>query len=182
MQSWKNLTADHATWGPERRSPLPLLDVMETPTLLASPMASPVTRACYLYIPNGVANGAWEPEKVSNDGKLEKLNSWMAPLQDFKDDLIVPRKMWTPRGNGHGAGTATWLTGHGYNGRKIDSGGPSADQIAAKAIGQATLLPSLELSTKGEGYFSNSLVAEHAFVVVGNQAGTARHGATRGLR
>jgi hypothetical protein len=66
--------------------------------------------------------------------------------------------MWTPRGNGHGAGTATWLTGHGYDGRRIDAGGTSADQIAAKAVGGETLLPSIDLSMKGEGFFSNSLV------------------------
>lgn len=82
----------------------------------------------------------------------------MAALEAFKADLIIPRNMWTRRGNGHGAGTATWLTGHGYDGRRINAGGTSADQIAAGAIGQETLLPSLELSLEGEGYFSNSLV------------------------
>jgi hypothetical protein len=66
--------------------------------------------------------------------------------------------MWTPRGNGHGAGTATWLTGGGYDERKINAGGVSADQIAAKLLGRQTLLPSIELSLKGEGFFSNSLV------------------------
>ena len=138
---------------------LPLLDVMEParPVRAAAPIA-PTSRVCYLYIPNGVASGAWAPETVGPKGQLQKLNAWMAPLEPLKEHLIIPRNMWTPRGNGHGAGTATWLTGHGYDGRRIDAGGASADQIAAKAVGAETLLPSIDLSMKGEGFFSNSLV------------------------
>ena len=137
---------------------LPLLDVMEPARARSATGASPTTRAAYLYIPNGVASGAWGAEKVGSAGELLKLNKWMAPLKAFKQDLIIPRNMWTPRGNGHGAGTATWLTGHGYDGRQIDAGSASADQLAAQSIGKETLLPSLELSTEGEGFFSNSLV------------------------
>ena len=137
---------------------LPFLDVMSSPALCAAAPASrnPV-RLAYLYFPNGVAKGAWSPEKVADDGKLLKLNRFMAPLEEFKSDLIIPRKMWTPRGNGHSAGTATWLTGHGYDGRDINAGGASVDQLAAKLVGDKTLLPSLELQTRGEGFFSNSL-------------------------
>ncbi|MEK6236674.1 MAG: DUF1552 domain-containing protein, partial [Planctomycetales bacterium] len=61
------------------------------------------------------------------------------------------------RGNGHRAGTATWLTGAGYDGRRIDAGGISVDQLAARRVGKETLLPSLELSLRGEGSFSKSL-------------------------
>jgi hypothetical protein len=135
---------------------LPMLDVME-PSPASAAFAKPTTRAAYLYIPNGVATGAWAPAKVGSRGELLKLNKWMEPLDPFKQDLVIPQNMWTPKGNGHGAGTATWLTGHGYDGRTIDAGGASADQIAATQIGKQTLLPSLELSTKGEGFFSNSL-------------------------
>ena len=136
---------------------LPLLDVMEPAAARAAPELNRPVRAAYLYIPNGVAHGAWEPARVSKNGRLEQLNRWMKPLESFREDLIIPKNVWTPRGNGHGAGTATWLTGHGYDGRRISAGGTSADQIAAKSIGKATLLPSIELSTRGEGFFSNSL-------------------------
>lgn len=137
---------------------LPLLDVMESPALFGASQPVQAVRVAYLYIPNGVADGAWGAEKVGPGNKLLALNKWMSPFEDFKADLIVPRKMWTPRGNGHGAGTATWLTGGGYDGRQISAGGLSADQIAAQSVGRETLLPSLELSMKGEGFFSNSLV------------------------
>lgn len=136
---------------------LPWLDVMSSPSL-AKNQAGKNVRLAYLYFPNGVADGAWTPEQVDNSGKLLKLNRYMKPLQSFASDIIIPQKMWTPRGNGHGAGTATWLTGHGYDGRAINAGGASVDQLAAALVGDKTLLPSLELSTRGQGYFSNSLV------------------------
>ena len=43
---------------------LPLLDVMSTH---ASGEKSPPIRLAYLYIPNGVAEGAWQPEEVDKD-------------------------------------------------------------------------------------------------------------------
>jgi hypothetical protein len=114
-------------------------------------------RLAYLYFPNGAAEGSWEPEKVGPSGELQQLNRWMAPLEEFKKDLIVTRNLWTPRGNGHGAGTATWLTGGSFDHRKNDVGTPSVDQLVARHLSGTTTLPSLELSTAGEGSFSGSL-------------------------
>ena len=114
-------------------------------------------RIAYIYFPNGTATGSWKPRKVSRDGKLLQLNPWMEPLEKHREDLIVTGKLWTPRGNGHGAGTATWLTGGSYDGHKNDAGGISADQLVAKHFENTTPLPSLELSTSGEGSFSGSL-------------------------
>ena len=94
---------------------------------------------------------------MGKDDKLEELNEWMAPLEEHKADLVVTKNLWTPRGNGHGAGTATWLTGGSYNGRKNDVGGPSVDQIVARHFRADSPLPSLELSTAGEGSFAGSL-------------------------
>ena len=141
---------------------LPWLDIMKMPTDQADPMArlkrgSQNNRLAYLYFPNGSAKGSWQPEKISPDGSLQKLNRWMAPLESVKQHLLVTNNLWTPRGNGHGAGTATWLTDGGYNERKIQVGGRSADQIVAHRLKNQTVLPSLELSVKGEGHFSGCL-------------------------
>ncbi|MGI9473275.1 MAG: DUF1552 domain-containing protein [Rubripirellula sp.] len=136
---------------------LPLLEIMDSPALVASPNTNPTTRLAYLYIPNGVANGAWLPEKVGPDDELVTLNPWMESLQPFARDITLFRNMWTPRGNGHGAGTATWLTGGGFDREQINAGGVSADQIASRHFRAATLLPSLELSMRGEGFFSSNL-------------------------
>lgn len=133
---------------------LPLLDVMSA---RASEDERPPMRLAYLYIPNGVAEGAWQPQEVDNRGRLVKLNRWMSSLEPYRDELTVFRNLWTPRGNGHIAGTATWLTGGFFDGEKLDAGGASVDQIAARHFQDQTLLPSLELSSRGEGIFTSSL-------------------------
>ncbi len=135
---------------------IPMLDVMSRSSLAASD-DNPAMRLAYLYIPNGVADGAWQPQEVDAGGRLKRLNRWMSSLEPFRDQLTVFRNIWTPRGNGHIAGTATWLTGGFYNGEKLDAGGASVDQIAAKHFRGKTLLPSLELSSRGEGIFTSSL-------------------------
>lgn len=141
---------------------LPLLEIMESPVSGKTSSQKIATtknnnRIAYLYFPNGVAKGSWEPEKIEEDGSIKKLNRWMQPLEKVKKHLIVTSNLWTPRGNGHGAGTATWLTDGGYDGRKIEVNGMSVDQIVAHKVGNQTLLPSLELAIKGEGYFTGNL-------------------------
>lgn len=139
---------------------LPLLDVMQAPSALAATTTTATqapVRLGYLYFPNGSAEGSWRPRKVGKDVRLEQLNEWMAPLEPYKQDLLIPSNLWTPRGNGHVAGAATWLTGGGYNERTVSAGGTSIDQVAAKHIGQDNVMPSLELSLKGEGNFSKDL-------------------------
>ena len=69
------------------------------------------------------------------DGRLVKLNEWMRPFEPFKDELIVPRNVWTPLGNGHVGGTPTWLTGFDYDRQAVSAGGVSADQIAGRHVG-----------------------------------------------
>ena len=154
-RSWK-LSRRTMLRGAGVAAALPLLEVMEPRSAQAAQL-SPTVRMAYLYIPNGVADGGWLPEQVGPEGKLQKLNRWMSSLEPFRDQLTIFKNMWTPRGNGHIAGTATWLTGGGFDGQKIDAGGISADQMAANHFAQKTLLPSLELSAKGEGIFTSSL-------------------------
>ena len=136
---------------------LPALDVMRPLRVLGGSAEKKINRVGYFYFPNGIPRGIWHPTEIDSRSSLKELNEWMSPLEPFKSDLIIPSNVWTPQGNGHGAGTATWLTGHDYSGREVNAGGVSVDQLAAEKIGNRTLLPSLELSTKGEGYFSNSL-------------------------
>jgi hypothetical protein len=138
---------------------LPLLDVMPAfaTGLAGAPAATGVNRLAYLYFPNGIPRGIWYPEETGPDGRLVRLNEWMSPLEPYKDDILIPSNIWTPEGNGHVNGPPTWLTGHGYSSRGVNAGGVSADQLAAAHVREDTLLPSLELSVQGEGYFSNSL-------------------------
>ena len=133
---------------------LPLLDVMRPAFGRA---AAATNRLAYLYFPNGIPRGVWHPERTTSDGRLVRLNEWMGALEPFKDDIIIPINLWTPLGNGHVNGPPTWLTGFDYDSKAVNVGGVSADQIAARHAGAHTLLPSLELSLSGEGFFSNSL-------------------------
>ena len=134
---------------------LPLLDA--APAFGQGRLLNNQNRLAYLYFPNGIPRGIWYPEKTGVNGELIRLNEWMSPLEPFKEEIIIPGNIWTPEGNGHVDGTPTWLTGHDYDSRGVNAGGVSADQIVARHLRDQTLLPSLELSTKGEGYFSNSL-------------------------
>lgn len=139
---------------------LPALESFAGPgskTLSLKSPAPAAPRLAYLYFPNGSAVGAWAPRKTNANGVLEQLNGWMSPLEKVKSEIIVTKNIWTPRGNGHAAGTATWLTGGSFNGRRNDAGGVSVDQLLAQSIGQDSPLPSIEISTEGEGYFSGSL-------------------------
>ena len=139
---------------------LPLLDVVPTfaqAPLTASSISTGINRLAYLYFPNGIPRGIWYPEEADQNGRLIKLNKWMSPLEPHKSNIIIPSNIWTPEGNGHVNGTPTWLTGYDYDSRAVNAGGVSADQIVARHLREETLLPSLELSLKGEGYFSNSL-------------------------
>lgn len=140
---------------------LPLLDVMavfsaDAQTAGKTSVAA-VNRLAYLYFPNGIPRGIWYPEETASDGRLLKLNAWMSPLEPFKEDILIPSNVWTPEGNGHVHGPPTWLTGKDYDPRAVNAGGVSADQVVARHLREKTLLPSLELSLQGEGYFSNSL-------------------------
>ena len=156
MKSKWHLSRRHVLRGAGAAVSLPLLEVMGSSASAENAEPAP-KRLAYLYIPNGVAPEAWQPEQVGDDGKLIRLNDWMSDLQPYRDDLIVFRNFWTPRGNGHNAGTATWLTGGGFDGKRLDVGGPSVDQVAADHFRGRTLLPSLEISSRGEGFFSSNL-------------------------
>ena len=121
---------------------LPLLDIMRPVSALgggapAAPGAvASARRLAYLYFPNGIARGSWHPAETGPDGRLLKLNEWMRPFEPFKDELIIPRNVWTPLGNGHVGGTPTWLTGFDYDRQAVSAGGVSSDQIAGRHVGR----------------------------------------------
>ena len=136
---------------------LPLLDVMPAAAFGGGAAPASARRLAYLYFPNGIPRGTWYPEETEAGGRLVKLNEWMRPLEPFREHLLIPGNVWTPEGNGHVGGPPTWLTGGDYDRMAVNAGGVSADQVAARHLRDETLLPSLELSLQGEGFFSNSL-------------------------
>src|SRR5262249_22046963 len=82
------------------------------------------------------------------------LSSILEPLADFQKDILVLTNLGHKAcrtGDGHYVKTAGFLTGTTITktvGVDLDCNGVSMDQVAAKAVGQLTPLPSLELGTE----------------------------------
>lgn len=115
---------------------LPLLEAMAAPA-----QAARAVRLLFLYSPGGYFMDAWTPTAT------------LAPLEKFKSDILVLSGLDSRNGetppNGHPGACAPWLSSAPIN--KRDTGGyctdVSVDQIAARKLGEATRLASLELGT-----------------------------------
>lgn len=105
-------------------------------------------RMAILVMPNGVLPSAWTPIAAA-DGRWEPSSS-LAPLDPWKSSVSVLTGLANRQsfdGDGHYAKVAPLLTSRKIRrtgGRDLLNG-VSMDQIAARAIGRKTLLPSLEL-------------------------------------
>lgn len=134
---------------------LPLLDAM-VPAFGQAPV--PAKRLGFVYMPNGVAKNFtgidyWRPK---GEGRDMELSTILTPLAPHRDRLSVITGLAQRQAdalddgaNGdHTRSVASWLTGvhcKRTEGADIENG-ISADQIAARQLGAATVLPSLELS------------------------------------
>ena len=128
---------------------LPMLDAM-TPAFAGSTARRSV-RLVFVYVPNGVVMADWTPKVAGREFDLPRI---LKPLEPFRDDAFVLSGLahHNAKALGDGAGDharagACFLTGvhpRKTAGADIHSG-VSADQIAARAVGSETRLPSLEL-------------------------------------
>lgn len=136
---------------------LPLLDAMvPAMTALAATPATPVRRLGFVYVPNGVIQDQWVP---STTGTGFELSPSLRPLASVKDHLLVLSGLAQKQaesfgdGNGdHARGCASWLNGihpKRTEGAGVQAG-TTADQIAARELGQFTRLPSLELALESQ--------------------------------
>jgi hypothetical protein len=131
---------------------LPLLDSMIPAMARASSTAAKTpTRLGFVYVPNGILQRDWVPDKLGTDFQLK---STMKDLEPFKDQMVVLRNLQQYNGQSlgdgggdHARGGATWLTGvHPKKTEGADiHAGISADQIAAKQLAQYTQFGSLEV-------------------------------------
>ncbi len=126
---------------------LPLLDAMQP--AFASPLQgkAPV-RMIFAYVPNGVIMRDWTPKKEGSGFDLPRI---LEPLAPYRDDMLVFTGLAHRTGEGpagdHARAGGTYLTGvHPKRTTSADvEAGISVDQVAARAIGSQTRLPSLEL-------------------------------------
>jgi hypothetical protein len=124
---------------------LPWLEVMGK---AAGKLTEPPLRMAFMFMPNGVRPDYWTPPGDDDD---YQITPHLKPIAEFKDDFILLENLWnknTVGRNGHWPKVPAWLSG-GYversNGRDLDSGGTSVDQLAAEHIGERTPLPTFEL-------------------------------------
>jgi hypothetical protein len=130
---------------------LPLLDAMN-PAATAwaqTPAGSTPKRFAFIGFPHGAIMDKWSP---AGTGANYEMSPILQPLEPFRKHLTIVsglRNKPAETPEPHGYIEMTWLTcvkpwDRGTNG--ADSG-VSADQFAARHIGQETRVPSLELTT-----------------------------------
>lgn len=137
---------------------LPLLDAMLPGSFVGQAAAAargashgkkPINRMVLLYTPNGVHKPFWYPQ---NDGDDYLATQTLSPLQRHRKDLILMNglnvdKAKLDSAGDHAKAMGCYLTGVQINktaGNDIRAG-ISCDQVMAKAIGNKTRFPSLEL-------------------------------------
>jgi hypothetical protein len=130
-----------------------MLDAM-TPAMASQATKAatkPPMRLAFTYIPNGVTVKDWKPSAVGADFPISPI---LKPLEAFRQDFMVLSGLDHNNANalGDGGGDharagACFLTGvHPKKTAGADiQAGVSVDQIAAKALGSATRISSLEL-------------------------------------
>jgi hypothetical protein len=127
---------------------LPLLDAMiPAATAWGKTAAKPVSRLGYVFVPMGCDHGRWTPE---GEGPLGALSPILSPLESVRDQLTVLTNLELENSypGTHDTSNSGFLSA--AFAKHTESSdyrlGTTADQLAAKQIGQETQLPSLELS------------------------------------
>jgi len=131
---------------------LPLLEAMvPAMTAAAQTAATPVRRFGAIYVPHGSLLSDWTPKTT---GLGYEMTPILKPLEPFRDQMVVLSGLSagpTVLNGGHAVAPASYLTGNIQPKQTEGSDVYDAvtlDQVMAKAIGQETLFPSLEIATE----------------------------------
>jgi hypothetical protein len=137
---------------------LPLLDAMiPAGTALADTPAAVKPRLGFVYFPHGAIQKHWTPEGTGRDFKFSPILKPLEPLRDYVTVVTGLRNKGGESSDPHGIIESSWLTCvHPQDRKPTSDVGVSADQLAARHIGQDTSLPSLELCGEPGGYSSVS--------------------------
>ena len=128
---------------------LPFLESM-VPALGAQEAAGPGPRLGFVYFPHGAIMDRWTP---ATEGLGFEFPEILRPLEPFRDRLNVVSGLHHRAADTsavHSLSPTTWLSGvRPKPTQGVDAyAGVTIDQVAAQAIGQGTLLPSMELATE----------------------------------
>ena len=128
---------------------LPLLDSMiPAQTLTRNTAAAPSPRLGFVYVPHGAIMDKWTPV---TEGAGFEFSPILKPLEPFRDRLTIVSGLGHRAADStavHSLSPTTWLSGvRPKPTQGTDAfAGVTADQVAAQAIGQDTILPSMELA------------------------------------
>src|SRR5512138_1764141 len=132
---------------------LPLLDAMiPASTALADTAAAPKPRLGFIYFPHGAIMNRWKPDAAGTTFDLPQI---LKPIEPYRASATIVTGLRNKGGESsdpHGIISGTWLSCVGpSDGDHTGDRGVSADQLAARAIGQDTALPSIELAGESIG-------------------------------
>ncbi len=143
---------------------LPLLDMMiPASTAIAQTAAAGKPRFVGCFVPHGMAPGYWVPEKEGALGASLPFN--FKPLEPFRDKTVImsglhSRSAEPPPG---ATGADHWVAAAfmcGVKPKKTTGAdllvGTTIDQIIAKKIGGANLMPSMQLVVEDPGSASSN--------------------------
>jgi hypothetical protein len=137
---------------------LPFIDAMN-PAATAwaqTPAGSTPARFAFVGFPHGAVMDRWAPKQTGTDFEMSAI---LEPLTPFRQHMTIvsglrnkPAESPEPHANIE----LTWLNcvKPGEHGLAGPDSGVTADQFAARFIGQETRLPSLELTTTGSARMS----------------------------
>ncbi len=126
---------------------LPLLDSMLP---AQTPLAKPVVRLGFVYLPHGAIMNQWTPAAEGAGFEFSPILKALEPLRDYVNVISGLGHKAADTTAVHSLSPTTWLSGvRPKPTQGVDAfAGVTADQIAAREIGQDSLLPSLELATE----------------------------------
>src|SRR4051794_11868087 len=130
---------------------LPVLDAMiPASTLWAQTPAKALPRLGFVYVPHGAIMDRWTP---ATEGAGFEFTPILKPLEPHAKYINVVSGLGHRAADTtavHSLSPTTWLSGVRPKATQgVDAfAGVTADQIAAQAIGQDSILPSMELATE----------------------------------
>ena len=137
---------------------LPFLESM-LPAQAPAGSAVPKTRLGFIFYPHGVTMDKWLPATTGTGFEFTPI---LKPLEPFREYLNIVSNTYAPMAYGadasaaanHARSSAVFLSGAKPDESARPVLGQTVDQAAAKAIGQDTPLPSLELTVEAGGLAS----------------------------
>jgi hypothetical protein len=135
------------------------LPFLESMVAAQTPSPTPKTRMSFIFYPHGVTMDKWVPATTGTGFEFTPI---LKSLENYRDYINIVSNTYAPTAYGadasaaanHARSSAVFLSA-----AKPDEGarpvlGETVDQVAARAIGQDTPLPSIELTVEPGGLAS----------------------------